>query len=332
MLGIVITFVICWECYWRSKGFPISYNDDKVKWAAKRRQVYKSAHQETVFIGGSRIKFDVDASTWKKLTGEEVIQLAVVGTSPRSILHDLAGDERFRGKVIVDVTEPQFFEIDSVRMEKMAREALEYFRDETLAQEASSTINNFLESKLVFLEEGKFGMDVLLKELKIPNRAGVPDRQAQPKEFWTSNDARQSIFTPMFLVDTAMQNKKFETWATTNSRNTSVAISGDTLETYLKEIKTAIEKIRARGGVVVFIRPPSSGPHLAREMQDYPRALYWDRLLKYTHTPGFYYSDYPETANFVCPEGSHLRPSDAITYTKHLIKLLTNEKDLNFFK
>ncbi len=331
-LGIVIGFVICWEYYWRSKGFPISYNDDNIKWAAKRNEVYRPADQTTVFIGGSRIKFDVDISTWRKLTGEQAVQLALVGTSPRPILQDLANDSNFKGKVIIDVTEPQFFEVDSVGKEKIARGGLEYFRGETPAQKASSAINNVLESNLVFLEEGKFGLDALLDELELPNRAGVSGRKPQPKEFWTSNDERQSIFTPMFLADTAMQNKKFETWAKTNSMNKSVAISGEVLEAFFKEIKTYIDKIRSRGGLVVFVRLPSSGLNREREKQDYPRTLYWDRLLGYTQTPGFHYSDYPETAKMICPEGSHLTPSDAVTYTSQLINLLKKQEGLNFFK
>src|SRR5258708_33047800 len=89
-LVMVIIFVACWEYYWRSRGFTTTYNDDKVLWAAKRKEVYKTPDQSTVFIGGSRIKFDLDIPTWKRLTGEEAIQLAIVGTPARLTLRDLA--------------------------------------------------------------------------------------------------------------------------------------------------------------------------------------------------------------------------------------------------
>jgi hypothetical protein len=39
-----------------------------------------------------------------------------------------------------------------------------------------------------------------------------------------------------------------------------------------------------------------------------------------------YFEDYPGTAHLECPEWSHLTPSDAIIYTKNLIRILQQEK------
>ena len=77
---LVLVFVMSWELYWRSRGFGVSYNDDKILWASKRKEIYKPADQATVFIGPSRIKFDLDIPTWEMLTGEKAIQLAIVGS------------------------------------------------------------------------------------------------------------------------------------------------------------------------------------------------------------------------------------------------------------
>jgi hypothetical protein len=63
-----------------------------------------------------------------------------------------------------------------------------------------------------------------------------------------------------------------------------------------------------------------------------PRPAYWDALLEYTRTPGFHFLDYPETANLVCVDGSHLAPKDAVTYTKQLVKTLQEEKGWLFTK
>jgi len=77
---------------------------------------------------------------------------------------------------------------------------------------------------------------------------------------------------------------------------------------------------------VVFIRPPSSGEILAKEQQLFPRKNYWDQLLAFTNTPGIHFSDDAATAHFVCPEGSHLAPADAVSFTTALVKILREEK------
>lgn len=335
-LVLILSFVVCWEYYWRSRGFSTTYNDDKVLWATKRKQVYQPTDQATVFIGGSRIKFDLDIPTWERLTGEKAIQLAMVGTPARLILRDLARDENFKGKLVIDVAEAQLFSLDTVRRDKSAREALEYYYQETPAQKTSAFINKVLESKLVFLEEGKFGLNGLLNDVQLPNRAGVPlpPRSGFPKEFNVTSLERQSSMTPMFLADPRLQKRQIANWirGAIVPLNKTPGIKGDTLEAFFKQIKTFTDKIRSRGGSVVFVRPPSNGDYLETENRVFPRQAYWDRLLAYTNVSGIHYADYPQTAHFVCPEWSHLAPKDGVKYTTQLVRILQEEKGWRFPK
>jgi hypothetical protein len=71
-------------------------------------------------------------------------------------------------------------------------------------------------------------------------------------------------------------------------------IKGDTLQAFFKQYKNSIDKIKARGGKVAFIRPPSTGAVLERETRFYPRDQYWDRLIATMESPGFYYTDHPD--------------------------------------
>jgi hypothetical protein len=321
---IVFSFAASWEYYWRSRGFTPTHNDDKVLWALKRKEIYHTPERSTVFIGGSRIKFDVDIPTWETLTGDEVIQLALVGTPARPILQDLAKDTRFKGKVIIDVAEPQFFTLDSMNREKSARESLEYYNGETPAQRASTFVNYELESRLVLLEEGKFSLTELLEDLRIPDRPGVFTFPQFPKEFGLTTAERQTFMNAKFLSDTALQNTQKRIWSRllVGGMKRFPAMQGEQLEVFLVHIKTFVDQIRARGGQVIFVRPPSSGILLETEKQTYPRDQYWDRLLKFTNTPGIHFEDYPEIAHFVCPEMSHLSSEDAVTFTKHLVRIL----------
>jgi hypothetical protein len=331
MSALVVIFMAILELYWRGRGFKPAYNDDKILWANSRKEVYKPADQLTVFIGGSRIKFDLDVETWEKLTGEKAVQLALVGTPARIILRDLANDEKFKGKLIIDCAEYQFFTTDTVRRERSAREALEYYHKETPAQKVSAYLDYAVESKLVFLEEGRFGLAQLLIDLKIPNRPGVINPPTFPKEFSTTSLARQSSMTPMFLADTALQNKQVAFWKTgiLPLLKTPV-LKGDTLNDLLEGIKISINKIRSRGGSVAFIRPPSGGLYLETESKVYPREKYWDYILTYTNSPGIYYADYPELSRLHCIENSHLSPQGAADYTASLVKILKQEKGWTF--
>jgi hypothetical protein len=125
-----------------------------------------------------------------------------------------------------------------------------------------------------------------------------------------------------FVTDTLQHNKQIANWIFFGDTVKAPGIKGDSLEAVFNKVKTSIDKIKARGGKILFVRTPSSGGYIETERVNYPREQYWDRMLSYTNTPGIHFEDYPETANFVCPEWSHLTPQDAVVYTKHFIKQL----------
>lgn len=320
-LAIAAVFLLAWEGFWRSKGFTPTYNDDKALWAVKRKEVYQPPGSATVFIGSSRIKFNLDIPTWEKITGEQAVQLALVGTSPILTLQDLAEDEKFAGKLVVDVTEPLFFS-QNPAFHQSAKEAVAYYQKQTPAEKASSAISLALESKLAFLEERRFSLNTLLNDIPLPNRPGVFQFPAFPKGFeWTTAD-RQTYMSDMFLSDSAALKRQTDIWAMLIMGNPAPPIAGEELDEVLAGIKTSVDKIRSRGGKVLFVRTPSSGPMEAGEQKAFPRDQYWGRLLDITNALGIHYKDYPETASYTCPEWSHLSPDDAVDYTSHLVKQL----------
>jgi hypothetical protein len=327
---LVIAFVTSYEFFWRSKGFQATFNDDEALWAKKRADVYKPAGKATVFIGSSRIKFDLDIDTWRQLTGEDAIQLAMVGTNPRPILTDLANDSSFNGKLIIDVTENLFFSHSNYQVS--AKKGISYFHDLTPAQRTSSLLNAGLEKNLVFLEEKRFGLNALLTDLNIPNRKGVFSLPPMPKDFGLTTADRQDYMSPRFLRDTCLQKWQTDVWKYIGILSERGGVGGDTLENILEEVKISLDKIRARGGKIMFVRTPESGPLKKAASISHPRNQYWNRLLLYAHCEGIHYMDYRETDHFICPEWSHLSSTDAITYTKHLAWVLQEEKGWQFNK
>lgn len=331
-LVLVIITLACWEIYLRSRGLPLSYNDDAALWSTKRIQVYQPSEAATVFIGSSRIKFDLDIPTWENITGNKVVQLSMVGTSPRPFLNDLANDKKFNGKLIIDITEGSFFGRDKKRTEKTSSEFEEFYKKWTPAQRFSSYINYVVESGFVFLEKNKFSLNALLDDLPVLNRKGVIVPPVFPKGFSMNRAGRQSFMDDEFLNDTLQQKQQQKNWILLGGFPKTPGISGDTLKTVFKEVKNDIDKITSRGGKVLFVRTPSSGAYWEAEKKAYPREKYWNPILAYANTPGIHFEDYPETAHFNCPEWSHLSPRQAVVYTKELIKILVEEKGWTFPK
>src|SRR5687768_5382473 len=97
-LFLVACFMTGLEGYWRSRGFSTTYNDDKVLWATKRKEIYKASDQATVFIGSSRVKFDLDIPTWEKLTGGRSHSACVRSNFSKTRTTSSCRRQKFQGK------------------------------------------------------------------------------------------------------------------------------------------------------------------------------------------------------------------------------------------
>lgn len=330
-LVLVIIAVASWELYVRSKGFDTNYDDNPALWADKRAMIYEPADKATVFIGSSRIKFDLDIPLWEQITGDHAIQLACVGSSPRPVLDNLADDKNFKGKLIVDVTEVLFFNY-APNSTQLPDDNIKYYKDRTPAQRASFVVNRLLESQFAFLDKDRLSLNARLANLHVPNRKGVFEEPTFPAEFgWVRFD-RQEFMTERFAADTVKRNKVIGIWQFFAKMSKDPPASGGKLDSIFASVKVSVDKLRARGGQILFVRTPSSGGFLMGEKMGYPREKYWDRLLVETKCAGIYFADYPAIANFQCPEESHLSQPDAAIFTKNFIKILNEEKGWAFAK
>jgi hypothetical protein len=326
---LFILGILVWELYLRSDGVNISYDDGDPLWAHHRGRIYMPADQATVFIGSSRIKFDLDTDTWEDITGEKPIQLACVGSTPLPVLYNLADDPDFRGKLIIDVTEGLFFSKNPGNSFR-PNGGLKYYKEITPAQRAGFILNKPLESTFVFLDKEDLSMGALLDQLEIPSRPGVHMGPIFPRDFDRVKFDRQEYMGPLFLADTNQINKQRAIWGTFGRLNKTPPMTGAPLDSTLQTVKAATDKILARGGKVIFVRTPSSGPFLEKEEKGFPRDQYWERILSTTGCPGIHFKDHPETSSYICPEFSHLAIPDAIDYTRHLITFLSRDYGWTF--
>lgn len=324
MVILVVAVIAGWELHLRAAGILLSYDDGKELWSDKRARVYESPATATVFIGSSRIKYDLDIDTWQKGTGRQAIQLAMEGNSPIPILENLAADRQFAGKLVIDVTEPVFYSADDGPVRHEQYENISYYNGRTPAQRSSFVLNHALESQFVFLDQGWLSLNARLDELHIPSRPGVFIPPAFPLDFQRVAFDRQDKMTPRFLADTSLQHRVQNIWAFMGQAGKEYAAHhpGDPVPPVIQRVATAVAKIQSRGGEVVFVRPPSSGPMRQGERMGFPRAHFWEPLLAATRCKGFHFEDDSATAHLSCPEWSHLSPADAQVYTRELIRQL----------
>ena len=323
-LALVSIVLIAWELRLRSQGIEISYDDGPPLWSHNRDMVYAPKDKAVVFIGSSRMKYDLDIPTWEKNTNCQAVQLAIEGSSPRPVLEDLANDPNFKGRLLVDATEGLFF---SSRGYRRPNENIKYYHDRTPAQQASFELNRVLEAQFVFLDKDNFSLNAQLDALEIPSRPGVFMMPIFPMDFQQNTFDRQMYMTDKFEKDTNLQNQVSGIWKFFGKMAQGAPpMPDDELNAIFRSVKDAVDKIKARGGEVLFLRPPSSGPALMGEKMGFPREKYWDRLLAYTGCQGIHYADYPAIDHFICPEDSHLKRQDAAVFTQKIIQILEQEK------
>jgi hypothetical protein len=318
---LVLVSFTGWEYYLRSTVAMSAYDDTSSLWASVRKKATLPKEKATVFIGSSRIKYDLDQPTWSRLTGETPVQLAIEGATPIPVLKDLAEDKGFTGKLVVDVTEILFFTNAPPNVREPVQ-FVKFFHDETPSEKFSFTVNTYTDGNFYFLDKDNYSLNAMLEKLEVPSRKDVFVFPWFPPEFDRTDINRQARMTDKFLADTAQQHRVEWIWKYLGDHALSGPPKGEQLTAFLSQLKQYTDKIKARGGEVVFIRTPSSGPFLQGEKMGYPKDQYWNKILAVTGCQGFHFEDDPSTAHLQCPEFSHLQPADAAFYTSVLVKQL----------
>jgi hypothetical protein len=324
LIAIVIALVglLAWELKWRAFGVQPTYRNSDEAWATQRRRVSEEPGDKTVLIGSSRVMFNVQLPVWERLMGERPIQLALEGTSPIFALEDLADDPNFTGRLIIGVSPPLFFGGFDRRLKAVAN-----WRRQTPSQRAGQWLSvTVVEPFFAFYHDDYALMTVLrrqewwparppVREFKEVRKLSVMDRDRNTR-LWDKLEKdpeyqalAKSIWRQLFSPPPGMTPEKGKQIA----------------EQQLKRNAAAVEKLRARGVQVLFLRAPSAGEFLEAENKGFPRERTWDVLLKMTAAPGVHFEDYPELQGLNLPEWSHLSAADAEVFTERLCAILQRE-------
>jgi hypothetical protein len=328
VVSVVMMLVVAtasWEIYCRSLGYQPSLNDTGDLWAEARRRVEP---ESLVLVGDSRALFDSDLDELEKGLGKRPIQLAQPGSTAFPVLADLINDTRFHGTILCSVVPRLFFAPPGSPPMNRSEKAVRRAHTQTYAQRASHNLGIYLERWFACMKQEDLTLGVLLQELPIPNRpyALVPPKL--PPYFASLDRERRARMVEKCARPGALQERVKQRWGRLFTpppppRFIAKDVFGKQMQTAIEarfaDTKALVEKLRARGGHIVFVRFPLSGDLKAYEDRETPRPRTWDRLLRETGAPGIYFEDYPELAGFHCPEWSHLSAGDSVEFTRRLV-------------
>ena len=323
---IVITAASAWEFYCRSIGYGPTLNDNEDLWTITRQRV---TPESVVIIGDSRGWYDLDLDELQKGLGKRPVQLAMGGGCGYPVLADLADDKTFHGTIICSFVPRLFFAPPGTPPMERGEKAVRRSHTQTPAQRASQYLAMPLEEHVAFLKQQELTLDELLKRLPIPNRPGALVPPRGPPYFGTlDRERRARMIEECARPGSELQKRIQQIWLplftpppppTYIPKDVFMAKMKDAIEKRFRDTVAAVEKLRARGGKVVFVRLPVSGGLKALEDKTTPRNQTWDPLLQGTGAPGIYFEDFPELTGFNCPEWSHLSAGDSVEFSKRLV-------------
>jgi len=322
---IVIAAACAWEIYCRSIGYGPTLNDSEDLWTSGRRRVKP---ESIVIIGDSRGWFDLDLDELQKGLGKRPVQLAMGGSCAYPVLADLAKDENFHGTIICSVVPRLFVAPPGTPPMDRAEKAVRRSHTQTPAQRVSQYLAMPLEEHVAFLKQEELTLDDLLKRLPIPNRPYALVSPRLPPYFGTLDRERRARMIEECARPGKLQSTIQQIWLPLFSppppptyipKQEFAKQMSQAIEQRFHDVAAAVQKLRSRGGKIVFVHLPHSGGLKTLEDRETPRAAVWDRVIKDTAAPGIYCEDFADLANFNCPEWSHLSAGDSVEFSKRLI-------------
>lgn len=301
-----------WELFWRSRGFRPTLEDSKELWTAERERADREGSRALVLVGTSRFQLGIDPRVLgEQLPGQAVVQLALEGSPPLPVLKRLAEDERFHGRVLVEVLPTAFFTLGGVWPDARLKDWLEFADAPSFVSPVELTLRTWLRSHFVF-PISRVHPRVVAISLLNAHRLPLPEYATMRA------DRFRSAHYSAEDIETMSQRWK------RMFRDAAIAPTAAQLDERLATVRGWVHAIQQRGGDVFFVRMISSTPVLEIEDEVFPRDRYWNKLAQNGLT-GVEYRDLPGIDGLKCPEGSHLDADGAARFSRALGSYLSHE-------
>jgi hypothetical protein len=292
--------------------YPGDLDNSEVTWTNEK---LRSAGAAAAIVGDSRILFDTDLDRFEALTGVRPIQLAIHGTSALTLLENMADYPEFKGVLIVGLADTMFFQ----PFDGYGGYVKKFDEYRAPYKIASNEIDHVLQRRLAFLDSN-YRLSVLAHRLDPNFRPGV---EGPKDDIWKLQEVGEHRETRLW--DRVEYDPKWRArtrWAWKGFKE-KFPYTPQLIAKGHARAKAAVDKIRARGGEVVFVRPPSAPQLRVNEEAQVPRAKGWDVLIRNTRSAGVHIDDLPAAQGLTLPEWSHLNRRCAVVFTDAYVRRLT---------
>lgn len=311
LIATVLTLLamIGWEMLARSMHhMPGTYQTGYAEmWGQERKKLDMPNNHRIVLTGSSRMMWASDLDILEQGFGNRPIQLALAGTSPAIFVEDIVNNTEFDGLIVVGVTP---FLVNLIGNGYFGGPALAFYQDASPADISGYHLHNFLSDYWGFLDESFSLPELKNQYINLPIREGA---KALKLQGWKLGDVladRQTNMWPPTEDVGSFENQQIKNfWSTTI--NLAGPIPEETrhgMNSSLTEfLKPLVEKQRAKGGDILFIRFPTSGDFRKEELLNDYTNNFWLPVMTKLDAPYLDSYDYPElSSELEIPEWSHL--------------------------
>jgi len=315
VFAAVTLLTIGWEWVAREKiGLRAGdIGDSPQAWAEARRA---AAHAQVAIVGDSRILFDTDLDRFQQMTGVRPVQVSHVGTNARPLLEHFANDPDFRGLLIVGIADTMYFGMPVIGLGGTA--VHNYAKNDKPSQLTGLWLDRWLQKYFAFMDDD-YRLSIMLPKWDHGWRKGPDSPYENVWKLSETFPGRQYFMWDRIETDAYLRGHARHAWDGFKGPNIPPKLA----DKVIARTAEAVRRIRARGGDVVFIRPPSAPQLRVNEQKRIPRTLGWDRLLPGASVVGVHADDLPQAQNLVLPEWSHLSRRCSTVFTDAYVRRLT---------
>ncbi|GEM_PF-6802305 len=311
--GVLAVLVIaCNEAAWRALRVPTTFRDTPALWSKVRRECDGST-SKVVLIGSSRFQAGLDTEAMSRtLPDHRFYQLSMHASGAMPVLEDLAQDVDFRGTVIAEFLPPWLWADRETWSQQPVTALVEYAHREHFGNVIENELQMFGEERFAFFNpSARFWL-----------AAGQLWRTGFFQPPMTRIDRHRNAQISLRAGDVKTETEKWMALERDIAQKWRPA--GSAL--LFRQVAGWTRQIQARGGSVIFFQMAVDGPVRDFEDQTYPADRYFDPFSHSLSIPLLSYKNYPELANYRCPDGSHLDAADAPRFSEAFARILERER------
>lgn len=308
---MALSIVLSYEFFLRAQGYTPKIVDSMELWSLQRDKIHGlGLRKPLVFIGASRTLYGVDIPYFKQhLPGHNPLMLAINGHYPIALLNSLAADDSFSGVVLVDIDARGLSKYNHAMQKKYIDF---YHNDWTLSKAVHRFLLSYWQNTLVVGNADFSATKSVVRYL---------ENQPMPSKNNVAIDPDRNSGLDFSMVDSQALILSFADGLRADLDN-NPPLPPDSWLTDLELVALAAEKIKNRGGRVIFYVPPVKGQQYSLAEQAYPKAKYWDRFIKKYSLDALHYKDIVGMQDISLPDESHIDQHSKKYYSSLLLKAL----------